>query len=163
MRNALGSNLHWMLSHYLYWRKQQSCHIQILRLYDIMQMLLTIIGLRLKTIIVLGLSAGVEQHYSLLSLIYLQDLDIIYHGLHQLPAFSKLRDSALKSLCGMVRYQRCDANDILYWSVWLSVLSLLQGFVRSDRTWPKGHKQQLKKWNWIEEILIQRVADMLSS
>lgn len=44
-----------------------------------------------------------------------QDLDTIYHGLQELPAFSKLRDSALRSLCAMVRYQRSDANDILYW------------------------------------------------
>ena len=47
----------------------------------------------------------------------LQDLDLIYRGLQALPAFSKLRDSALSGLCAMVRYQRSDANDILYWSV----------------------------------------------
>ena len=81
-----------------------------------MQMLITVVGLRLEAIsyIEYGVVVGV-LYYSSLSLKYLQDLDIIYHGLHQLPAFSKLRDSALRSLCGMVRYQRCDANDILYW------------------------------------------------
>ena len=54
----------------------------------------------------------------------LQDLDLIYRGLQALPAFSKLRDSALSGLCAMVRYQRSDANDILYWSVPFFIISL---------------------------------------
>ena len=54
----------------------------------------------------------------------LQDLDLIYRGLQALPAFSKLRDSALSGLCAMVRYQRSDANDILYWSVPFFIISI---------------------------------------
>ena len=51
----------------------------------------------------------------LLTNLLFEDLDLIYRGLQELPAFTKLRDSALRSLCAMVRYQRSDANDILYW------------------------------------------------
>ena len=51
----------------------------------------------------------------LLTKLLFEDLDLIYRGLQELPAFTKLRDSALRSLCAMVRYQRSDANDILYW------------------------------------------------
>lgn len=71
-----------------------------------------------------------------------QDLDIIYHGLQELPAFAKLRDSALRSLCAMVRYQRSDANDILYcggelatcWYVLLSGAVFIQGSMFLPRT-----------------------------
>ncbi len=45
----------------------------------------------------------------------LQDLQLIYMQLCSMEALSKLRESALRSLCAMVRYERHAANDILYW------------------------------------------------
>lgn len=46
---------------------------------------------------------------------WFQDLQIIHVHLAGMEALSKLRESALQSLCQMVRYERHDANDILYW------------------------------------------------
>jgi len=40
---------------------------------------------------------------------------LIYMQLSGMEALSKLRESALRSLCAMVRYERHAANDILYW------------------------------------------------
>ena len=40
---------------------------------------------------------------------------MIYSHLSGMDALSKLRESALRSLCSMVRYERHAANDILYW------------------------------------------------
>ena len=51
------------------------------------------------------------------SILLLQDLQIIHAHLAGMDALSKLRESALQLLCKMVRYERHDANDILYWSV----------------------------------------------
>ena len=45
---------------------------------------------------------------------------MIYQHLAGLPAFAKLRDSALRSLAGVVRYHRSDSNDILFWWVKLA-------------------------------------------
>ncbi|XP_039276653.1 rap guanine nucleotide exchange factor 6-like [Nilaparvata lugens] len=50
----------------------------------------------------------------------LQDLQIIYYGLHGLEALSPYRDSTLRSLCKTVRYERHDANDVLYYTGELS-------------------------------------------
>lgn len=44
----------------------------------------------------------------------LQDLQVIYYGLSGLEALSTLRDSALRALCKVVRYERHQANDVLY-------------------------------------------------
>ena len=44
-----------------------------------------------------------------------QDLQVIYTHLTKVEALSKLRESALRALCSMVRYERHAANDILYW------------------------------------------------
>lgn len=44
----------------------------------------------------------------------LQDLQVIYYGLSGLEALSTLRDSALRSLCKVVRYEKHQANDVLY-------------------------------------------------
>ena len=45
----------------------------------------------------------------------MQDLQVIYTHLSKVEALSKLRESALRALCSMVRYERHAANDILYW------------------------------------------------
>lgn len=44
----------------------------------------------------------------------LQDLQVIYYGLSGLEALATLRDSALRSLCKVVRFERHQANDVLY-------------------------------------------------
>lgn len=44
----------------------------------------------------------------------LQDLQLIYYGLSGLEALAALRDSALRSLCKLVRYEKHQANDVLY-------------------------------------------------
>ena len=44
----------------------------------------------------------------------LQDLHVIYGQLAGLEALSKLRDSALRSLGSIVRYDRRPANTMLY-------------------------------------------------
>lgn len=44
----------------------------------------------------------------------LQDLQVIYYGLSGLEALATLRDSALRQLCKVVRYERHQANDVLY-------------------------------------------------
>ncbi|TRY63951.1 hypothetical protein TCAL_07698 [Tigriopus californicus] len=44
----------------------------------------------------------------------IQELQVIYAHLASIEALSKLRESALRSLCTMVRYERHCANDILY-------------------------------------------------
>lgn len=44
----------------------------------------------------------------------LQDLQVIYYGLSGLEVLSTLRDSALRSLCKVVRYEKHQANDVLY-------------------------------------------------
>ncbi len=40
-----------------------------------------------------------------------------------MEALAKLRESALRSLCTMVRYERHAANDILYWYHYLIIIS----------------------------------------
>ena len=45
----------------------------------------------------------------------LQDINRIWMSLRPMGAFGLLRDTALRSLCRIVRYERHDANDILYW------------------------------------------------
>ena len=47
--------------------------------------------------------------------LFLQDLQIVHANLAGMEALSKLRESALHSLCRMVRYEKHCANDILYW------------------------------------------------
>lgn len=43
----------------------------------------------------------------------LSDLQIIYYGLQRLiPSY---RDSVLRALCKLVRYEKRQVNDILYW------------------------------------------------
>ena len=44
-----------------------------------------------------------------------QELQVIYAHLAGIEALAKLRESALRSLCTMVRYERHAANDILFW------------------------------------------------
>lgn len=44
----------------------------------------------------------------------LQDLQVIYYGLSGLEALQTLRDSALRALCKVVRYENHQANDVLY-------------------------------------------------
>lgn len=44
----------------------------------------------------------------------LQDLQVIYYGLSGLEALQTLRDSALRALCKVVRYEKHQANDVLY-------------------------------------------------
>ncbi|XP_066903454.1 rap guanine nucleotide exchange factor 6 isoform X8 [Halyomorpha halys] len=64
----------------------------------------------------------------------LQDLQIIYYGLHGLEALSHYRDSVLRSLCKSVRYERHLANDVLYYTGELSTCwyILLSGSVFID-------------------------------
>ncbi|CAG0922370.1 unnamed protein product [Notodromas monacha] len=44
----------------------------------------------------------------------IQDLEIIYGNLRTIQALSSLREPSLRSLCKAVRYERHEANDILY-------------------------------------------------
>ncbi|XP_011309778.1 rap guanine nucleotide exchange factor 6 isoform X5 [Fopius arisanus] len=58
----------------------------------------------------------------------LQDLQIIYYGLLGLEALRPCRDSLLRELCKIVRYERHHANDVLYYtgelaSSWYILLS----------------------------------------
>ncbi|KAI5738620.1 hypothetical protein M8J77_009277 [Diaphorina citri] len=64
----------------------------------------------------------------------LQDLQIIYYGLHGLEALAPYRDSVLRSLCRVVRYERHQANDVLYYTGELSTswYILLSGSVFID-------------------------------
>ncbi|GLV34005.1 PDZ domain-containing guanine nucleotide exchange factor [Carabus blaptoides fortunei] len=64
----------------------------------------------------------------------LQDLQVIYYGLSGLEALTTLRDSALRSLCKVVRYERHQANDVLYYTGELSTCwyVLLSGSVFID-------------------------------
>lgn len=52
----------------------------------------------------------------------IQDINRICVVLRPMGAFGLLRDSALRSLCRVIRYERHDANDILYWWVDLPLL-----------------------------------------
>lgn len=45
----------------------------------------------------------------------LQDLQYIFAHLHGMEALVQLREPALRAICKTVRYERHDANDILYW------------------------------------------------
>ncbi|KAL1459972.1 hypothetical protein WDU94_011914 [Cyamophila willieti] len=62
------------------------------------------------------------------------DLQIIYYGLHGLEALAPYRDSVLRSLCKLVRYERHSANDVLYYTGELSTCwyILLSGSVFID-------------------------------
>ncbi|KAG5316215.1 RPGF factor, partial [Acromyrmex insinuator] len=46
----------------------------------------------------------------------LQDLQIIYYGLLGLEALRPCRDSVLRGLCKIVRYERHHANHVLYYT-----------------------------------------------
>ncbi|CAL7933967.1 unnamed protein product [Xylocopa violacea] len=46
----------------------------------------------------------------------LQDLQIIYYGLLGLEALRPCRDSILRGLCKIVRYERHHANHVLYYT-----------------------------------------------
>ncbi|XP_063910805.1 rap guanine nucleotide exchange factor 6 isoform X7 [Zophobas morio] len=64
----------------------------------------------------------------------LQDLQVIYYGLSGLEALQTLRDSALRALCKVVRYEKHQANDVLYYTGELSTCwyILLSGSVFID-------------------------------
>ncbi|KAK9885866.1 hypothetical protein WA026_013743 [Henosepilachna vigintioctopunctata] len=46
----------------------------------------------------------------------LQDIQNIYYGLCGLEALQTLRDSTLRTLCKVVRYEKHVADDILYYT-----------------------------------------------
>jgi len=56
--------------------------------------------------------------------VLLQDLDIIFSHLHGMEALSSLREPALRALCRTVRYETHEANDILYWYIFIFVFIL---------------------------------------
>ncbi|XP_064216044.1 rap guanine nucleotide exchange factor 6 isoform X4 [Tribolium castaneum] len=64
----------------------------------------------------------------------LQDLQVIYYGLSGLEALQTLRDSALRAFCKVVRYEKHQANDVLYYTGELSTCwyILLSGSVFID-------------------------------
>ncbi|XP_056630522.1 rap guanine nucleotide exchange factor 6 isoform X3 [Diorhabda sublineata] len=64
----------------------------------------------------------------------LQDLQVIYYGLSGLEALQTLRDSSLRALCKIVRYEKHLANDVLYYTGELSTCwyILLSGSVFID-------------------------------
>ncbi|XP_049818737.1 rap guanine nucleotide exchange factor 6 isoform X4 [Aethina tumida] len=64
----------------------------------------------------------------------LQDLQVIYYGLSGLEALQTLRDSHIRTLCKMVRYEKRQANDVLYYTGELSTCwyILLSGSVFID-------------------------------
>ncbi|XP_076264887.1 PDZ domain-containing guanine nucleotide exchange factor isoform X3 [Rhynchophorus ferrugineus] len=64
----------------------------------------------------------------------LQDLQVIYYGLSGLEALQSLRDSSLRALCKVVRYEKHLANDVLYYTGELSTCwyILLSGSVFID-------------------------------
>lgn len=43
-----------------------------------------------------------------------QDMQIIYYGLQGMEALSPYRDSVLRSIAKTARYERHEANDVLY-------------------------------------------------
>lgn len=43
-----------------------------------------------------------------------QDLKLIYSYMHVLEAVSSLKEASIRALCKTVRYERHDADDILY-------------------------------------------------
>lgn len=43
------------------------------------------------------------------------DLKLIYSYMHVLEAVSSLKEANIRALCKTVRYERHDADDILYW------------------------------------------------
>ena len=45
---------------------------------------------------------------------FLQDLQIIYYGLQGLEVFSTHHDNSVRSLSRTVRYEKHEANDVLY-------------------------------------------------
>ncbi|XP_044734898.1 rap guanine nucleotide exchange factor 6 isoform X3 [Chrysoperla carnea] len=64
----------------------------------------------------------------------LQDLQVIYYGLCSLEALHSYRDSELRALCKIVRLERHQANDVLYYTGELSTCwyILLSGSVFID-------------------------------
>ncbi|XP_025420173.1 rap guanine nucleotide exchange factor-like [Sipha flava] len=64
----------------------------------------------------------------------LQDLQIIYYGLQSLEALYTYRDSSLRTLCKTVKYERHEANDVLYFTGELAMCwyVLLSGSVFID-------------------------------
>ncbi|XP_050515980.1 rap guanine nucleotide exchange factor 6-like isoform X2 [Diabrotica virgifera virgifera] len=64
----------------------------------------------------------------------LQDLQVIYYGLSGLEALQTVRDSSLRALCKIVRYEKHLANDVLYYTGELSTCwyILLSGSVFID-------------------------------
>ncbi|KAK7788587.1 hypothetical protein R5R35_012815 [Gryllus longicercus] len=63
-----------------------------------------------------------------------QELQVIHYGLQGLEALACYRDSLLRALCRTVRYERHDANDVLYYTGELSTCwyILLSGSVFID-------------------------------
>lgn len=55
-----------------------------------------------------------NANYIILFLALFQDLQIIYYGLLGLEALRPCRDSVLRGLCKIVRYERHHANHVLY-------------------------------------------------
>ncbi|CAH1955348.1 unnamed protein product [Acanthoscelides obtectus] len=64
----------------------------------------------------------------------LHDLQLIYYGLSGLEALQTLRDHQLRRLCKYARYERRQANDVLYYTGELSTCwyILLSGSVFID-------------------------------
>ncbi|CAB4069753.1 RAPGEF2 [Lepeophtheirus salmonis] len=70
------------------------------------------------------------------------DLQIIHSHLAGMEALSKLRESALRSLCTMVHYEKHDANTILYrrgdystcWYILLCGSAFIDGAMYLPRT-----------------------------
>ncbi|XP_064193538.1 rap guanine nucleotide exchange factor 6 [Anguilla rostrata] len=44
-----------------------------------------------------------------------QDLEIVYSYLHGMEALSNLREHQLRMMCETVRYERHEANEVLYY------------------------------------------------
>ena len=49
-----------------------------------------------------------------IGLFYLQDLQVIYYGLQGMEALTPYRDSVLRTIAKTARYERHEANDVLY-------------------------------------------------
>ncbi|XP_069681189.1 rap guanine nucleotide exchange factor 6-like [Periplaneta americana] len=64
----------------------------------------------------------------------LQDMQVIYYGLQGMEALSPYRDSVLRSISKTARYERHEANDVLYYTGELSTCwyILLSGSVFID-------------------------------
>lgn len=63
-----------------------------------------------------------------------QDLQTIYYGLHGLDTTAIYRDSVLRALCKIVRYERLPANAVLFWQFFFQLEYIIIRFLTKTNT-----------------------------